>query len=217
MREEIQHRYIAIEGPIGVGKTTLARRLADTLQAELLLENAEENPFLKRFYQDAKAGALSAQLFFLMQRAQQVADLRQQDMFASYRVADFMLEKDALFAEVTLDPDEFALYRRVYELLAPEAMQPDLVVYLQAPVEVLLRRVMKRGIGYERTITRDYLARLNDAYTRLFHQYTASPLLIVNAAEINLVDGDEEYRLLMEQIAGIRSGRHYFNPGPALL
>jgi deoxyguanosine kinase len=206
--------YIVVEGPIGVGKTSLARRLAHTFGTELLLEGADENPFLQRFYKDPKGAALPTQLFFLMQRAQQVRELRQGDMFRPVRVADFLIEKDRLFAQMTLDDDELKLYEQVYQHLALDAPTPDLVIYLQAPVEVLLARIRKRNRDYELHIDAAYLQRLADAYTRFFYQYNDAPLLIVNAAGINLVEGDMDYNALLEQIHHAGSGRHYFNPLP---
>jgi len=209
---ENERRYIVVEGPIGVGKTSLARRLADSFGCDLLLEDAAANPFLERFYQNPRQGALPAQLFFLMQRAQQMQELRQADMFNPVRVADFLLEKDRLFAQLTLDRDELHLYEQVYERLAIDAPRPDLVVYLQAPVEVLRNRIGRRGIAYEQLMDAGYLTRLAEAYTRFFHDYTDAPLLIVNAAEIDPVHNDEDYRALLERIRRVRSGRHYYNP-----
>jgi deoxyadenosine/deoxycytidine kinase len=205
-------RYIAIEGPIGVGKTSLARRLADSLDGELLLEQAGANPFLERFYADPRGGALPAQLFFLFQRVAQVDQLRQADLFADVRIADFLLDKDRLFAELTLDRHELELYDRVAASLAVEAPPPDLVVYLQAPVDTLLTRISRRGIGYEQQMGRRYLERLAEAYARFFHSYQASPLLIVNAAVLDPVHNDEHYALLLAEIDRTRSGRHFFNP-----
>lgn len=207
------HRYIVIEGPIGVGKTSLAKRLAEDFGGELLLENAEENPFLERFYRNPRHTALPTQLFFLFQRAQQIQELRQSDMFAPVRVADFLLEKDRLFAQLTLDDDELRLYEQVYENITLDAPQPDLVIYLQAPVDVLLTRVQKRGHSYERFIETNYLERLVDAYTRFFYHYTATPLLIVNAADIDLVNNAQDYELMADRVRKVTSGRHYFNPG----
>lgn len=206
--------FIVVEGPIGVGKTTLARHLAQSFGSELLLEGADENPFLERFYKTEKSAALPTQLFFLFQRAKQIQELRQADMFRPVRVADFLIEKDRLFAELTLEDEEFDLYEKVYEQLSIDAPIPDLVIYLQAPVEVLLGRINKRGIEHEQRISATYLQQLVDSYTTFFYQYTASPLLIVNAAEINLVDNADDYDLLLDQVMNIRSGRHYFNPQP---
>jgi deoxyguanosine kinase len=209
--------YIVVEGPIGVGKTSLARRLAQSFGTELLLETAEQNPFLERFYRKPKQVALPTQLFFLLQRAQQLHDLRQADMFRPVRVADFLIEKDRLFAELTLDSDELKLYEQIYTHMTADMPKPDLVIYLQAPVEILLDRIGRRGIAYEQLIEASYLQRLVDAYTRFFYDYSDSPLLIVNAAEINFVDNEADYQQLLERIGKIRSGRHYFNPASLAL
>lgn len=212
MGAEFQPRYIVVEGPIGVGKTTLARRLASSFGTDLILEMAEDNPFLSRFYQQPASAALPTQLFFLMQRAKQMQALCQTDLFKPVQVADFLMEKDRLFAELTLDDDELALYEQVYTSLAIEAPAPDLVIYLQAPVEVLLQRIQQRGLDSERSISEDYLQRLVDSYINFFYYYNAAPLLIVNAAEVNFVSGDNDYRQLLEQLTKITKGRHYFNP-----
>lgn len=205
-------RYIAIEGPIGVGKTSLARRLAETLDGELLLEEPEGNPFLRRFYEDPRGGALPAQLFFLFQRVAQIEQLRQADIFAQLRISDFLIDKDRLFAGINLERDELALYDRVAESLDFESPVPDLVVYLQAPVDALLFRIAKRGIEYERRIGRRYLERLNEAYARFFHAYERSPLLIVNAAVLDPIHNERHFAMLLEQISHTRSGRNFFNP-----
>lgn len=210
-------RYIAVEGPIGVGKTTLTKNLAQTFNYETLLEKAEENPFLERFYAGEKNSALSTQLFFLFQRVQQINELRQADLFEPVRVADFLIEKDQLFAQVTLDDDELKLYQQVYEHLTIDAPVPDLVIYLQAPADVLMERIEQRGITAERSIDGDYLMQLNDAYTRFFHYYDSSPLLIVNAAEIDWVNNPEDYKALVDYMLSISSGRHYYNPQPSAL
>jgi deoxyguanosine kinase len=205
-------RYIAIEGPIGVGKSSLARRLAGTLEAELVLEQDAQNPFLERFYRNPKAGALPAQLFFLFQRAQQLGSLQQQDLFAPRRVADYLFEKDRLFAGLTLDQAEMSLYEQVASRLAVDPPKPDLVVYLQAPVETLLQRIARRGIGYENAIDASYLTRLNDAYARFFHEYDRAPLLIVNAASIDPVQNQADYDELVGAIRRMKKGRMYYNP-----
>jgi deoxyadenosine/deoxycytidine kinase len=205
-------RYIVIEGPIGVGKTSLARRLAETLEAELVLEQDAQNPFLERFYKNPKAGALPAQLFFLFQRAQQLGTLKQQDLFAPRRVADYLFEKDRLFAGLTLDQAEMALYDQVASRLAVDPPRPDLVVYLQAPVETLLQRIARRGIAYETGIDAAYLTRLNDAYARFFHEYDRAPLLIVNAASIDPVQNLADFDELVGAIRRMKKGRMYYNP-----
>ena len=209
---EPNFHYIVVEGPIGVGKTTLAKRLAASLGGEALLEAPEENPFLPRFYEDPRTTALATQLFFLLQRVRQLEHIRQSDMFAPVRIGDFMIEKDRLFAELTLDPDELALYRRVHERVVRETAAPDLVIYLQAPVDVLLRRIEARGISYEDWMDPRYLDRVASAYTRFFHHYEDAPLVIVNAAEIDFAHGNDDYDLLFDMLRSISKGRHYLNP-----
>ena len=210
-------RYIAVEGPIGVGKTSLTKRLAETFNYEALLEKSDENPFLDRFYENPRQHALSTQLFFLFQRAQQIQDLRQEDLFEPVRVADFLIEKDQLFAQQNLDADEYELYLKVYKHLIVDSPIPDMVIYLQAPTVTLLDRVKKRGIKAEQFIELGYLENLNHAYTEFFHYYNSSPLLIVNSAEIDLVNNDEDYQLLVDYILSHPTGTNYFNPGPSLL
>ncbi len=210
--ETLPYRFIAIEGPIGVGKTTLASRLAATLGAEQVLERPEENPFLERFYRNPRAGALPAQLYFLFQRLQQLSALKQQDLFAPVRIADYLIDKDPLFARVTLDPEEFRLYEQVYARLAGEVPRPDLVIYLQARVDVLAARIARRGVRYEQFISRGYLERLNDAYARFFHDYDVTPLLIVNAAAIDLAGSDADYEEFLGALRRMRRGRLYYNP-----
>ena len=205
------HQLIVIEGPIGVGKTSLAQRLCDSLSAQPVLEQPSENPFLARFYSNPRAGALPAQLYFLLHRAQQLASLSQQDLFAPVRVADYLLEKDRLFARLTLDDEEYVLYERLYVQLDIRPPRPDLVVYLQAPVDVLLERIAKRGIGYEQPIERHYIERLNEAYARFFQDYDAAPLLIVDAASIDPISNESDYETLLAAIQGMRRGRSYYN------
>jgi deoxyadenosine/deoxycytidine kinase len=204
--------FVVVEGPIGVGKTTLAKRLARSFGSNMLLEAAEENPFLEKFYENPRSAALPTQLHFLMQRTRQLKMLKQDDMFNPVRVADFLIQKDRLFAELTLDRDELDLYEQVYSSLTLDIQTPDLVVYLQAPVEVLLERINRRGIKHEKWIEAAYLERLSDAYISFFYQYSDAPLLIVNAADIDFAHNDEEYEMLLEQVLETRSGRHYFNP-----
>jgi len=212
MPSEVTHKFIVVEGPIGVGKTSLVRRLCDSLSAQGVFEQATQNPFLERFYRNPRAGALPTQLYFLLQRSQQLGALKQADLFAPVRVADYLLEKDRLFARVTLDDDEYALYEQLYAKLEIHAPQPDLVVYLQAPVDVLLERIARRGVEYEQYIDRGYLERLNEAYARFFHEYSAAPLLIVNAASIDPIANQHDYDELLAAIKRMKRGRLYYNP-----
>jgi len=210
-------RYIVVEGPIGVGKTSLARRLATSFASQLILEQAEENPFLERFYRNRRQSALPTQLFFLFQRARQIEQIRQSDMFSPVRIADFLLQKDRLFAEINLDPHELGLYQQVADTLELDPPTPDLVVYLQAPAQVLLKRVAARGIPYEQLIEPEYLERLGEAYARFFYDFDAAPLLIVNAAAIDPIHRESDYQELLQTILRIRHGRHFFNPAGAAL
>jgi deoxyguanosine kinase len=210
-------RYVAVEGPIGVGKTTLARRLAETFHYPILLEPAAENPFLDRFYREGGRHALPTQLFFLLHRARQLTELGKSDLFRPMLVADFMMQKDRLFAEVTLDAHELELYDQIYRTLAVDTPTPDVVVYLQAPATVLIDRVRRRGIPAEQYISADYLTALIEAYTRFFHFYDESPLLIVNAAESDFVHNDAHFHALVSRITDMTGMRQYFNPHPTLL
>jgi deoxyadenosine/deoxycytidine kinase len=205
-------RFIAVEGPIGSGKTSLAKKLAATFNYDTLLEEADKNPFLEQFYQNRKQVALATQLFFLFQRSQQIQNLRQNDLFQPLKVADFLIDKDRLFAEVNLDENELALYDNVYRQMTIDAPVPDLVIYLQAPSDVLLQRVQSRGIHAERHIDRQYLEQLNEAYSAFFLSYEAAPTLIVNAAAIDFVHNEQEYGELVDYLLTIRNGRHYYNP-----
>ena len=206
--------FIVVEGPIGVGKTSLVTRLVESLACPSLLERAEDNPFLERFYEDTRAAAFPAQLHFLFQRSRQLQQLKQRDLFAARLVSDFMFDKDRLFAELNLQPEELALYDEIYARFALEAPRPDLVVYLQAPVEVLLQRVRKRNRSSERSLSADYLARLSEAYARFFYFYDEAPVLIVNAGEINPIERDADYRALLREICRPQHGKRYFNPSP---
>ena len=207
----MKHRHIVVEGPIGCGKTTLATRLAERIGGKVLLEDPKANPFLGQFYRDMRRYALPTQLFFLFQRVQQLEGLRQPDLFGKPIVADFTLAKDPLFARLTLDDAEYQLYSKIYDHVKPQAPVPDLVVYLQASVDTLVQRVKKRGNPIETGIDDEYLRRLSDAYTRYFHAYSESPLLIVNSERLNFVDNREHFDLLVERMEAMRGGREFFN------
>ncbi len=209
----MKHRYLVVEGPIGCGKTSLAKRLAERTGATALLEDSAANPFLAQFYRDMRRYALPTQLFFLFQRVQQLESLKQPDLFAKPTVADFSLGKDPLFARLTLEDAEYQLYRNIFEHVRPQAPTPDLVVYLQASVATLAARVRKRGNPVENGLDEDYLRRLSEAYSRHFYDYAESPLLIVNSDRLNFVDTPEHLDLLVQRIDAMRGGREFFNRG----
>jgi deoxyadenosine/deoxycytidine kinase len=208
-----RYHYIVVEGPIGVGKTSLARRLAERLQANLVLEHPEQNPFLPRFYEDMARFALPAQLFFLFQRIGQLRELAQLDLFKRLTVCDFLLEKDPLFARLTLSGDELHLYQQIFDALKPQAPRPGLVIYLQAQPETLIERVRRRGVEFERLITPEYLAALADSYGRFFYHFSGSPVLIVNSERLNFARDDRDLDLLIEHAAAMRGSREFFNWG----
>ena len=207
-------RHIVVEGPIGVGKTSLARRLAEHLEADLLLEQPEANPFLARFYQNQQRYALQTQLFFLFQRLDQMRDLAQPELFPRTVISDYLMEKELLFASLTLSEDEYRLYRQIYDRVSQQACSaPDLVIYLHARPEILIARVRKRGIDMERRISDDYLTLLGESYTRFFHDYTAAPVMVVNSEHLNFIDQPDDFQLLIQRIEGMRGHREYFNRG----
>ena len=210
-------KYIAIEGPIGVGKTTLANKIATTFNYDAFLEQPAENPFLKNFYRNPSQSALATQLFFLFQRMQQIQDLKQRSLFETVRVADFLIEKDRLFAEVTLSNEEMDLYDKVYDHITLDAPTPDLVIYLQAPIDVLKERITKRGNINEQYLTLEYIEKLNDAYSRFFLDYNEAPLLIINAADINLESNESDYESLITTIMSNPKGKNFINPQPSII
>ena len=210
-------KYIAIEGPIGVGKTTLANKIATTFNYDAFLEQPTENPFLKNFYRNPSQSALATQLFFLFQRMQQIQDLKQRSLFETVRVADFLIEKDRLFAEVTLSNEEMDLYDKVYDHITLDAPTPDLVIYLQAPIDVLKERITKRANINEQYLTLEYLEKLNDAYSRFFLDYNDAPLLIINAADINLESNESDYESLITTIMSNPKGKNFINPQPSII
>lgn len=208
-----KYKYVVVEGPIGAGKTTLARKLAERLDAQMLLERPDENPFLERFYRDASRYALPTQMFFLFQRMNQLRDLAQTDLFDARIVSDFLLDKDPIFARLTLGDDELNLYQQLYAHLHPQAPLPDLVIYLQAQPETLIDRVKKRGIPMETGISETYMYLLCESYSRIFHDYDAAPLLIVNTEHLNPIDRDEDFELLLTHIKNMRGKREFFSRG----
>lgn len=204
--------FIVVEGPIGSGKTTLARMLAEKFSTQLLTEKVEENPFLARFYDDPKRYALQTQIFFLFQRARQIADISQIDMFSQPITADFFLEKDPLFARLNLNDEEYALYHQIFQHLQLESPKPDLVIYLQTPVSALTERIAERNIKYENNIQPEYLERLATAYSEYFHTYDAAPVLIVNNEKLNIIKDEAALNLLVDRIDQSQGRREYFNP-----
>jgi len=209
---EPRHRYIVVEGPIGVGKTSLTRSLVKRLGARSVFELVEENPFLASFYQDRNKYAFQTQLFFLLSRFKQQQDLFQQDLFSQVTVSDYLFAKDRIFASITLDPNELALYERVYEHLGPRVMKPDLVIYLQARLDVLLARIRKRGREFERKFDPEYLAELARTYNDFFHRYDETPLLVINTSDIDFVESEKDFEELIRAIGSIKAGTHYYQP-----
>ena len=210
--KDLTSKYIIIEGPIGVGKTSLSNKLALEWDADLVLENVDDNPFLSKFYKNPREVSLQTQLYFLLTRTRQVQAFKQQDIFSNARVSDFMLQKDRLFAQVTLNNEEYDLYDQLYSYMAVDIPKPDLIIYLQAPINTLIKRIKKRGRDFEKYIDAEYLERLNSMYLKFFNTYNASPLLIVNAEDIDFINNENDYKNLLDKIYSIEKGRHYFNP-----
>ena len=208
-----KYRFIVVEGPIGVGKTSLARRIAAETGAQALLEQPQENPFLQRFYKDSARYALPTQIFFLFQRMNQLRDLAQTDLFSAPVIADFLIDKDPIFAALTLADDELNLYHQMYDHFSQATPRPDLVIYLQATPATLAERIKRRGIPSESGISDNYLERLCESYSRFFHHYETAPLLIVNAEKFNPIERSEDFELLMKRIAGMRGKREFFSRG----
>lgn len=208
-------KFVIVEGPIGVGKTDLAQRIAETYSYSTVFEQVDHNPFLSKFYQSPQHNALAAQLHFLFQRIQQLETLQQADMFEPMHISDYMMEKNALFAEAVLTADEYSLYKMVYDKLVVNATKPDLVIYLQASTPALIQRIQQRGIEHEQYLTNDYVDRINQAYSRFFHYYDNAPLLIVNAEHSDVLFQEHNFKQLLNYMQTIRSGRHYFNPSLA--
>jgi deoxyadenosine/deoxycytidine kinase len=209
---EPRHRYIVVEGPIGVGKTSLTRALSKRFNARSVFELVEENPFLASFYQDRNKHAFQTQLFFLLSRFKQQQELFQQELFSQVTVSDYLFAKDRIFASITLDPNELALYERVYEHLGPRVMKPDLVIYLQARLDVLLARIRKRGREFERKFDPEYLAELARTYNDFFHRYDETPLLVINTSDIDFVESERDFEELIRAIGSIKAGTHYYQP-----
>jgi len=205
-------RYIVVEGPIGVGKTSLAELLAERLQARKLLEGPEENPFLSQFYTDMRRYAFQTQLYFLLNRFRQQQELVQFDLFKQSLVSDYLFAKDKIFAYLTLDDNELALYERLHPLLEMRVQKPDLVLYLQASTEVLMRRIQMRARAYERELDRTYLEEVNAAYNHFFFHYSVTPLLVVNTNDIDFVKHKEDFEDLVKQVEVVRAGTHYYVP-----
>jgi deoxyadenosine/deoxycytidine kinase len=210
--EPLKHKYIVVEGPIGVGKTTLTRALTKRFNARSVFEIVEENPFLASFYQDRNKFAFQTQLFFLLSRFKQQQELFQQDLFSQVTVSDYLFAKDRIFASITLDPNELSLYERIYQHLGPRVMKPDLVIYLQARLDVLLARIKKRGREFERKFDSEYLAELSRTYNDFFHRYEETPLLIINTSDLDFVDSEKDFDELIRAMSQIHHGTHYYQP-----
>lgn len=205
-------RYIVMEGPIGVGKTSLATLLADMMDARLILEKAEENPFLTDFYRDPARYRFQTQLFFLLSRSSQQDEISQPDLFSRITISDYLFQKDRIFAYLNLTEHELALYEQIYKMLEPKIVRPDLVIFLQADTDRLLQRIKRRGRPFERELSRDYIAAVNEGYNRFFFNYTETPLLVINTSEIDFVNRREDLDDLIKQIMNMKQGTQYYVP-----
>lgn len=208
----MKFHYIAVDGPIGVGKTAVVERLAERLDATTVLEEWGQNPFLKGFYDGAQGAAFQAELFFLLSRYRQQQELRQRSLFNQVTLADYVFEKSKLFAYLNLEDAELLIYEKLYGLLAEAAPKPDLAVYLQAPTEVLMKRIRARGRPEEAHLSEDYLAEVNRAYNHYFFHYSQSPLLVVNTADVNFARSDQDLEDLLRQIRSMGKGTQYYVP-----
>ncbi len=211
MDYDIPHRYICIEGPIGVGKTTLTHQLAQDLNAQPFLEEFEDNPFLQSFYQDPKSVAFQTQVYFLMARYKQQASLRQPDLFSQRVVSDYLFSKDRIFAYLNLLPEELKLYDKIYDLVCQQILKPDLVIYLSAQVDALMDRIRSRGRQYEANVDPRYLDELMGLYNRFFNHYSETPILLVDSTELNFQTNPQHYELLLQKMATISHGTHYLD------
>ncbi|MFA4875685.1 MAG: deoxynucleoside kinase [bacterium] len=205
-------RYIVTEGPVGVGKTSLTSLLAEELGARLILEQAEENPFLTQFYKDPARYRFQTQMFFLLSRFSQQQEMAQPDLFTRITISDYLFDKDRIFAYLNLDENELALYEQFYRILEPKIVQPDLVIFLQADTDTLLRRIKQRGRSFEKEIGLDYIAAVNEAYNQFFFRYTDTPLLVINTSDIDFVHRREDLDDLLKQILGMKQGTQYYVP-----
>jgi deoxyadenosine/deoxycytidine kinase len=212
-KPDIHHtRYIVTDGPLGVGKTSLTTLLAKELSARLILEQAEENPFLTDFYRDPARYRFQTQLFFLLSRFSQQREMTQPDLFTRITISDYLFDKDRIFAYLNLDDNELALYEQVYKILEPKIVRPDLVIFLQADTNTLLRRIKQRGRSFEKEISLDYIATVNEAYNRFFFRYSDAPLLVINTTDIDFVHRREDLDDLLKQILGMKQGTQYYVP-----
>ena len=207
-----EKRYIVVEGPIGVGKTSLAQMLGEEYGSKVVLEKATENPFLPRFYTNPASYAFQTQMFFLLSRYQQQRELAQQELFNQNIICDYLFAKDRIFASVNLDEDELVLYQQIYTLLDQRIPKPELVIYLQSPTEVLQQRIRLRGRSYERDISREYIEAVNEAYNRFFFKYDETPLLIINTAEVDFVRRPEDFQDLVREIRRMKKGVQFYVP-----